>query len=134
MESSNPLSAAPPTPAAPRPKLRTARGHLYEPAIGPRLKILLFVIFASVAGLGATGVYLLAIRLLEWARGLTYTNQFTLGMFLVHVVLGVLLVIPFLFFGCTHLATAHRRPNRVAVRLGIALFITGIVVGLTGLA
>jgi tetratricopeptide (TPR) repeat protein len=114
--------------------LRTARGLPYEPAIGPRLKILLFLIFGAVALLGATGVYLVAIRVLEWRRQQTYTNQFTLGMFMGHVVLGVLLVLPFLFFGFTHLATARKRPNRVAVRLGIVLFITGILVGLTGLA
>src|SRR5260370_9301802 len=55
-------------------------------------------------------------------------------MFVVHVLMGVLLVVPFLFFGVIHLATARHRPNRVAVRLGIALFTTGILVVLTGLA
>jgi tetratricopeptide (TPR) repeat protein len=127
----NPEQAAALQPA--KPLLRTTRGLPYEPAIGPRLKILLSIIFISVALLGATGVYLVTIRLLEWRRGLTYTNQFTLGMFMVHVVLGVLLVAPFLYFGLTHLVTARKRPNRVAVRLGISLFITSIVVGLTGL-
>src|SRR2546426_12472035 len=82
-------------------KYVTARGLPYEPAIGPRLKILLAIIFAAVAVLGATGVYLLAITCLEKARGLTYTNQFTLWMFIVHVLLGVLLVVPFLIFGFT---------------------------------
>jgi tetratricopeptide (TPR) repeat protein len=98
------------------------------------MKVLLAAIFASVALLGATGAYLLAIRLLELAHGLTYTNQFTLGMFMGHVVLGVVLVIPFLIFGLSHLATARHRPNRVAVHLGIALFVTALVVGITGLA
>jgi hypothetical protein len=121
-----------PTPAA-RPLLRRT-GQIYEPAIGARLKILLAVIFASVAILGATGVYLVTITALERARGLTYTNQFTLGMFMAHVILGVAIVIPFLVFGFSHLASAHDRPNRVAVRLGIMLFVTSIVVGLTGLA
>jgi tetratricopeptide (TPR) repeat protein len=134
MEIPLPNSAEAARPQPVKPKLRTARGLPYEPAIGPRLKVLLFVIFGSVALLGATGVYLVAIRLLEWWRHQTYTNQFTLGMFMGHVVLGVLLVAPFLFFGFTHLATARRRPNRVAVKLGIVLFITSIVVGLTGLA
>src|SRR5262249_19470181 len=67
-------------------------------------------------------------------RGLKYENQFSIGMFMVHAVFGVLLVVPFLFFGCVHLMTARKRPNRLAVKLGISLFITGIVVGLTGLA
>jgi tetratricopeptide (TPR) repeat protein len=132
MENPNPAPTVSVGPV--RPQLRAARGHLYEPAIGPRLKVLLGVIFAGVALLGATGVYLLAITALEKVRSLTYTNQFTLWMFIVHVLLGVFLVVPFLVFGFTHLATARHRPNRVAVRLGLALFITGIVVGLSGLA
>jgi tetratricopeptide (TPR) repeat protein len=96
--------------------------------------VLLFAIFASAAFLGATGAYLTAIRLLEWSRGVTVTNQFTLGMFMAHVLVGVLLVLPFLYFGFSHLITARNRPNRVAVRLGITLFLTSIAVGMSGLA
>jgi tetratricopeptide (TPR) repeat protein len=134
MDLPNPIPAPAVSVVQIRPKLKTARGQPYEPAIGPRLKVLLFIIFSSVAILGATGAYLVSITLLEKVRGQTYTNWFTLGIFMSHEVLGVLLIVPFLFFGFTHLATAYKRPNRVAVRLGIALFITGIIVGLTGLA
>lgn len=134
MESPDSLPAPAVSLAPAKPKLRTARGQIYEPAIGPRLKILLFIIFGSVALLGATGVYLVAITLLERLRGQTYTNWFTLTMFIAHIGLGVLIVVPFLLFGFTHLVTARNRPNRIAVRLGIALFITSIIVGLTGLA
>lgn len=115
------------------PKLRDALGRPYEPAVSPRLKILLFYTFASVAVLGATGAYLVAIRLLEWAKRNTYTNQFTLWMFLVHVVVGVILVAPFLLFGFSHYATARHRKNRLAVKLGLTLFVIGIMVGLSGL-
>ena len=133
METFDP-APAPPAAAPGKPVLRSRRGSVYEPAIGPRLKVLLFAIFAMVALLGATGAYLVAIRVLEWTRGLRYENQFSIGMFMVHVVFGVLLVVPFLIFGFTHLASARHRPNRLAVKLGISLFITGIAVGLTGLA
>jgi tetratricopeptide (TPR) repeat protein len=98
------------------------------------LKILLFFTFACVALLGATGVYLVAIRLLESIHKITYTNQFTLWMFLAHVVVGVILVIPFLVFGLSHYATARHRKNRLAVKLGLSLFASGIVVGISGLA
>src|SRR6516164_5605030 len=119
-----------PTPPVSRPPMASAKplrrrtGQIYEPAIGPRLKVLLGIIFASVAILGATGVYLVTITALERAKGLTYTNQFTLGMFMAHVILGVAIVIPFLIFGFTHLASARSRPSRVAVRLGITLLIS----------
>jgi tetratricopeptide (TPR) repeat protein len=134
MDNRDPSLAKFPSAGAARPKLLDRRKNVYEPAIGPRLKVLLFFIFACVAVLGATGVYLLAIRFLEWVRAQTYTNQFTLGMFLAHSVIGVLLVVPFLLFGLTHLATARHRPNRLAVRLGLALFVTSLAVGVTGLA
>jgi tetratricopeptide (TPR) repeat protein/uncharacterized membrane protein len=134
MENLQPSPAPAVRPAQASRKLLTARGLPYEPAIGPRLKVLLAFIFAAVAVLGATGVYLLSITCLEKLRGLTVTNQFTLWMFIVHVLLGVVLIVPFLIFGFTHLASARHRRNRVAVRLGIALFSISIVAGLTGLA
>jgi tetratricopeptide (TPR) repeat protein/uncharacterized membrane protein SirB2 len=130
MDSSN-LMAGRSATASP---LRDRRGRVYVPAVGPRLQVLLAFIFAAVALLGATGAYLVAIRLLEWLRGQTYTNAFTLWMFIAHVGVGVVFVAPFLIFGFVHLATARKRPNRLAVRLGILLFLTGILVCLTGLA
>jgi tetratricopeptide (TPR) repeat protein len=111
-----------------------AYGRVYEPAIGPRLKKLLWFIFVGVALLGATGLYLIAIDLLEIIRGQTFTNQFTLWMFMAHVLVGVGLVIPFLVFGFTHLASARHRRNRRAVRLGATLFAMSILVGVTGIA
>jgi hypothetical protein len=113
---------------------RRPRGFGYVPAIGPRLRIVLAFIFAAVALLGASGIYLLAIRLLEWYKDRPYQTQFSLWMFLVHVLLGVVFIAPFLFFGITHLVSARNRPNRLAVKLGICLFISGIIVIGSGLA
>lgn len=123
-----------PVAAASRVMQRDARGQPYEPAVGPRLKVILFFIFACVALLGATGVYLLAISLLERLRKLTITNQFTIGMLIAHIFVGVVLVVPFLAFGIIHLATARKRKNKLAVKLGISLFIMGILAALTGVA
>jgi tetratricopeptide (TPR) repeat protein len=115
-------------------KLLDARGQVYEPAIGPRLKILLLLVFAATAALGVTGVYLLAIRLLEMASTRTYTNQFTLQMFVAHILVGLAIILPFLAFGCTHLLTARKRKNRRAVKLGISVFVSGNLIVLSGLA
>ncbi|HUG19303.1 MAG TPA: hypothetical protein VMM56_10020, partial [Planctomycetaceae bacterium] len=57
----------------------------YVPAIGPKLKKLLHVVFALLALLGANSLYLGVITFLEWQRGETYQNQFYLVMFLGHV-------------------------------------------------
>jgi Tetratricopeptide repeat/Cytochrome c554 and c-prime len=112
---------------------RDRLGRQYTPAVGPRLKILLAVLFASVALLGASGLYLLAIGLLERLQAQTYTNQFTLAMQLAHIVIGFLALAPFLFFGILHWVTARQRPNKVAVRLGILLFIFGLIACVTGI-
>ncbi len=119
--------------ASPPVVWRDRKGGIYEPAIGPRLRLLLAAIFASVALLGATGIYLLAIHVVGLVQDQVLESPFSLGMILVHILLGVAIVVPFLFFGVSHLTTARHRPNRRAVRLGIVLFITSILVGLTGI-
>src|SRR5882724_10305477 len=106
----------------------------YVPAVGPRLKKLLLTVFALVALLGANSLYLVSITFLEWWKGLTYQNYFYQVMFLLHLALGLLLVVPFLAFGIIHLVTARKRRNRRAVRVGYALFTVSIVLLVTGLA
>jgi tetratricopeptide (TPR) repeat protein len=109
------------------------RRAAYVPAVGPRLKKLLFVVLALVALLGANSLYLVAITALEWRSGETFQNYFYQYMFLAHLVLGLLLLAPFLTFGVIHLVTSRNRRNRRAVRVGYALFAASIVLLLTGL-
>jgi tetratricopeptide (TPR) repeat protein len=106
----------------------------YVRAVGPRLRILLAVVFALFALLGANSVYLSAITFLEWWRGLTYQNYFYMVMFGAHLVLGLLIVVPVIIFGIVHIKNAHNRPNRRAVRVGYALFAVAIVLLVSGLA
>ncbi len=124
----SPASAAP---AAKRWQDR--KGRLYEPAIGPRLRVLLFFLFAAVAVLGATAVYLVAIRGMEAVKGQSYWSFFSLCMFAAHEWVGMLFLLPFFAFGFIHFASARHRQNRVAVRLGLLLFGSGTLVCLTGL-
>src|SRR5437764_6711206 len=97
--------------SGPVPSPRRRRGVGYTPAIGPRLRVLLLIIFAAVAILGASGIYLVALRLLEWYTQHSYETQFSLWMFLLHLAVGVAILGPFLFFGIVHLITARNRPN-----------------------
>jgi len=106
----------------------------YVPAVGPRLKKLLLFVFAVVALLGANSLYLASITFQEWLTGFTYQNYFYQIMFLVHLALGLVLLLPFLTFGIIHLLTARNRRNRRAVRVGYALFTTSIILLVTGLA
>ena len=52
-------------------------------------------------------------------------------MFLAHLSLGLLLVLPFVLFGALHLRNARRRPNRPAVRAGFALYASGLLLVLS---
>lgn len=129
-------SSSPSTQPAVVPSRRAVmvRGKLYEPALGPWMHAVLIFIFLNVAVLGATGIYLLAVRAFEWWQDRIYQSHFSLSMFLAHIAVGVVLTVPFLAFGLYHWWTARQRPNRVAVRLGIVLFLVSVAVGLTGFA
>jgi len=101
-------------------------------AIGPRLRKLLHVVFALFALLGVNSLYLGLITFLEWYRSETVQNYFYQVQFLVHIVLGLLLVLPVVIFGALHLFNTYDRPNRRAVRVGYALFTTALVLIVTG--
>jgi hypothetical protein len=108
----------------------------YVRAIGPRLRLLLYFIFALVAILAANSVYLSAISFLEWLKSdpnTTYQNWFYMVMFGTHLGLGLLIVLPIVIFGIFHIINAHDRPNRRAVKVGYLLFFTALAVLVTGL-
>lgn len=110
------------------------RRRKYVRAVGPRLRLVLYCIFGLVALLGANSAYLASITFLEWVKSLTYQNYFYQCMFLAHLVLGLLLVLPFVIFGAFHIKNAYNRPNRRAVRVGYLLFAISLVLLLSGLA
>lgn len=109
-----------------------ARTRRYVPAVGPRLKKLLFVVFGLFALLAVDSVYLVSIHLLEWATGRTYQNWFYEIMFLIHLLLGAAILVPVVAFGVSHWLNAHNRPNRRAVKVGYALFATALVLLASG--
>jgi tetratricopeptide (TPR) repeat protein len=103
-----------------------------------RLRIWLNVLFGLWALLGLNSAYLGSVTLLEWCSrqwgaGLTYQNYFSLWMFLLHIGLGLLLLVPFLGFAIPHLRRGRTSPNRRAVQMGYSLFGCGCAVAVTGL-
>ncbi len=103
------------------------------PVITQRLGKLLTAVFVLFALMVVNSVYLAAITLLEESTGRLYQDYFYLLMFLAHLVLGLLLILPFLMFALGHMRRAVRRPNRAAIRAGFALFASALVLLLTGL-
>ena len=119
-------SSSPPLPASgPSPKK-------YVRAVGPRLRKLLYFLFGLVAVLGANSLYLASITFLEFVTKKTYQNYFYQFMNLGHLLLGLLLIVPFLLFGLIHMLNSRGRRNRRAVRVGYALFVVCVVVLITG--
>ncbi|MDA1016670.1 MAG: multiheme c-type cytochrome, partial [Planctomycetota bacterium] len=104
----------------------------YVKAVGPRLRIVLVIVFVLMALIGANSAYLASITGLEFLTGNAYQDGFYLWMFFGHVVLGFLLITPFLAFGVVHLMNTRHRKNRRAVRAGYALFTACVLVLVTG--
>jgi tetratricopeptide (TPR) repeat protein len=109
----------------PRPRFR--------PPVGPRLKKLLYVLFALVALIGVNSVYLVTIRAAGAATGRTYENYFFQWMFLLHLVLGFALVLPVVLFGILHMRNTFRRPNKRAIAMGYSLFATSLILLISGI-
>ena len=120
------------SPASPQPPASNPPKRKYVRAVGPRLRILLFVIFGFVALLGANSAYLLSIKVLENVTGNLYQNYFYQMMFLAHLVLGLLLLLPFIVFGIAHMKNSWNRPNKRAVRVGYGLFAISLVLLFSG--
>ncbi len=103
------------------------------PVVGSRLRKLLGIVFLLFALLAVNSTYLGSITLLEHFSGEVHQGYFYLSMFLGHLALGLALVVPFLAFGIGHMSRALQRSNRYAIRAGVALFVTGLLVLLSGL-
>jgi len=95
--------------------------------IGPGFRWLLSVVFTLFALIVVNSIYLSSISALEYVSGMIYQDYFYLLMFLLHLFLGLLLVLPFCAFAILHARRAIRRDNRYAIRAGIALFISGLL-------
>jgi tetratricopeptide (TPR) repeat protein len=103
------------------------------PVVNARLGRLLGIVILLFSLLVLNSVYLAAISLLEAFSGEVHQNYFYLLMFLLHLALGLLIIVPFLVFAVAHLRRAWRRPNRYAVRAGMGLLFTALVLLISGI-
>src|ERR1700722_12644796 len=108
------------------------RGRKYTPAVGPKLRILLWTLLGGFAFLGANGAYLGSVTAVTWATGVTQQTFFYMLMVGLHLLLGFLIVVPFIVFGFAHLVTSWKRPNKAAIRYGVALLICSLIVLASG--
>jgi tetratricopeptide (TPR) repeat protein len=107
----------------------------YVKAIGPKLRVVLWIVFSLLALLVPNSLFMAGITYLNWsAQGReNYQDSFYLWNFVVHLVLGLVLVVPFLVFGVIHIANTWNRKNWRAIRAGWAAFLAGVVVLVSGI-
>lgn len=117
------------------PKKRVVR------AVGPRLRVLLYVVFVLLALLVANAAYLASITFLNFLASqtrpdafITYENWFYQYMFMGHLGLGILFLVPFLAFAVIHMLNSRGRKKRNVIRVGYALFVVSLVVLFSGVA
>ncbi|HVJ80956.1 MAG TPA: multiheme c-type cytochrome, partial [Planctomycetia bacterium] len=123
-EPTDPIESPIPVPPS-KPKARKA--------IGPKLRIVFWLCLGFLALLIPNSAFMGAITYLQWNNpGETYQDQFYTWMFLAHLGLGILLVVPFLIFGLVHMVNTWRRKNYRAVRVGYALFAACLVILVSG--
>ena len=117
---------------SPTPLPRPARAVVI-PAVGPRLRILMWFVYALIAMLGANSVYLAMVTFLSWNSGRTYENWFYMLMFGGHLLLGLAVLVPFLVFIFVHISNTRFRKNKRAIRVGYALFVGSLVLLISGI-
>jgi tetratricopeptide (TPR) repeat protein len=115
------------------PALPHYRSKTPVPVLSPALRRLLAVVLGLFGLLAVNSLYLVVINVAGQLSGQSYENYFYLLMFLAHLGLGLLLLIPALLFGALHLRRAWRRDNRYAVRAGLALYGTVILLFVSGI-
>ncbi|RMG27692.1 MAG: aspartate phosphatase, partial [Gammaproteobacteria bacterium] len=110
----------------------TARRHR---VLTRGLDRLLGAVFLLTGLITIDTLYLSGVDLTEWLTGRSLENRPYLVAFLLHLVLGLLLVVPVLLFGALHLRRAWgwRRVNRYAVGAGLALYATALLLLVSGL-
>lgn len=122
----------------PAPSTTSSKGHPgkkrpYIPAVTPRLKVFLYLVFGLFAILTANSVYLVSITTLEAFTEKLYQDYFYIWMFLLHLVLGLAIIVPFIVFIAFHLRATYRRKNKNAVRVGYVLMAICLLLLLSGI-
>jgi len=103
------------------------------PVVSTGLRRLLAFVLALFGLLTINSLYLVVIDVAGRLGSQNYENYLYLLMFLAHLGLGLLLLVPAVLFGALHMRRAWRRDNRYAVRAGLALYSTVIVLLVSGI-
>ena len=98
------------------------------------MRKLLLVVLVLFAILVVDSVYLGAVTFLQWLDDVNLEDVVYQSAFLVHLALGFVIVVPAIVYAILHLRRAFHQPNRLAVRLGLTLFATVLLLLGSGIA
>ena len=118
-----------PTPSGATASRRGPKG----PVVTRGLRIWLRIVLVLFGLLMLDSLYLVAVDLAAWWTGESREDQAYLWAILAHLVLGLLILVPFVVYGVRHAWRGRFRPNRRAVAVGWALLWIGVALLLTGL-
>ncbi|MCC9602838.1 hypothetical protein LOC67_19985 [Stieleria sp. JC731] len=113
--------------------MSTAPAKKAKRVITPRLRVLLYVVLTLFGALAANGLYLTGVTWLQYLTGNVYESHFYQLMFLGHLGLGLLIIVPVVVFGFAHMLRSKDRRNRRAVNIGYALFAISLIVLVSGI-
>lgn len=103
------------------------------PVLTPALRRLLVLVLVGAGLMAMNSLYLLAVTVTEQLSGGVLQNRAYLVMFLGHLVLGLVLMVPALAFGALHFRRARLRSNHYAIRAGMALYLSLIALFVSGI-
>ena len=102
-------------------------------AVGPKLRVILNIVLGAFVLLCLNAVYLLGVRVLEYQTNQLYQDHVYQLMFLGHLALGLVVILPVVIFGIMHWSnTRHRRPSPTK-KLGTLLLVIATLILLSGL-
>jgi tetratricopeptide (TPR) repeat protein len=96
------------------------------------LKIIHKASWMSFIFLAIGGIYLSLITFSEWFSGKILQGYFYQWVFLSHLLVGLVISLPLVYFIVDHFRRGYRRSNRNAVYVGIYLAISALLIIVTG--
>ena len=102
------------------------------PPVTKRLRRVLLVVLTLFGALTANGLYLAGVTWTEYLTGEVFQTHFYQWMFLIHLALGLVLIVPTVWFGVVHGLRSRHRRNRRAVKIGYGLLAVAIVILISG--
>ncbi len=105
----------------------------YSKAVGPKLYPVLVLVLSLTTLLIVNSLYLSTVTFYEWFTDTSIQDVFYLWMFLLHLILGIALIAPFLIYAFIHAKNTRSYRNKTAKRAGYFMLVSAIIILITGI-